>query len=87
MSAILQSAVDTEPSLRASNPCAKTRLPRLDGAEDEEEMVFLEREEWAWIYECLRDDAKDLAETIAKTGFRWGEATALCACRAAACGA
>lgn len=77
LSAIMQSAVDAEPSLRASNPCAKTRLPRLDGAEDEEEMVFLEREEWAWIYECLRDDAKDLGETIAETGFRWGEATAL----------
>ncbi|GGV80366.1 hypothetical protein GCM10015535_18290 [Streptomyces gelaticus] len=46
---ILQAAVDAEPSLRASNPCAKTRLPRLDGAEDEEEMVFLEREEWAWL--------------------------------------
>ncbi|MFG2671552.1 tyrosine-type recombinase/integrase [Streptomyces sp. NPDC048445] len=74
---ILQSAVDAEPSLRASNPCAKTRLPRLDGAEDEEEMVFLEREEWAWLYECLSDDAKDLGETIAETGFRWGEATAL----------
>ncbi|MEU9111207.1 hypothetical protein AB0D04_05235 [Streptomyces sp. NPDC048483] len=41
----MQSAVDAEPPLRASNPCAKTRLPRLDGAEDEEEMVFLEREE------------------------------------------
>ncbi|MCZ4125986.1 tyrosine-type recombinase/integrase [Streptomyces sp. H39-S7] len=74
---ILQAAVDAEPSLRASNPCAKTRLPRLDGAEDEEEMVFLEREEWAWLYECLSDDAKDLGEAIAETGFRWGEATAL----------
>ncbi|MEU3501460.1 site-specific integrase [Streptomyces hundungensis] len=77
LSAILQYAVDAEPSLRASNPCAKTRLPRLDGAEDEEEMVFLEREEWAWIHECLKDDAKELGETIAETGFRWGEATAL----------
>jgi integrase len=77
LSAIMQSAVDAETSLRASNPCAKTRLPRLDSTEDEEEIVFLEREEWAWIYECLRDDAKDLAETIAETGFRWGEATAL----------
>ncbi|MYT99967.1 MULTISPECIES: site-specific integrase [unclassified Streptomyces] len=74
---ILQSAVDAEPSLRASNPCAKTRLPRLDGAEDEEEMVFLEREEWAWIYECLSDDAKDLGEALAETGLRWGEVTAL----------
>ncbi|MFF8432807.1 tyrosine-type recombinase/integrase [Streptomyces bacillaris] len=75
--AIMQSAVDAEPPLRSSNPCAKTRLPRADGAEEEEEMVFLEREEWAWIYECLRDDAKDLAETLAETGLRWGEATAL----------
>lgn len=77
LSSILQAAVDAEPSLRASNPCAKTRLPRLDGAEDEEEMVFLEREEWAWLHECLAEDAKDLGETIAETGFRWGEATAL----------
>ncbi|SER92068.1 Integrase [Streptomyces sp. yr375] len=77
LSAIMQSAVDAETSLRATNPCAKTRLPRLDSTEDEEEMVFLEREEWAWIYECLRDDAKDLAETFAEIGFRWGEATAL----------
>ncbi|MBX9396516.1 tyrosine-type recombinase/integrase [Streptomyces sp. TRM72054] len=72
LSAIIQSAVDAETSLRASNPCAKTRLPRLDSTEDEEEIVFLEREEWAWIHECLRDDAKELGETIAETGFRWG---------------
>ncbi|MGW4883419.1 tyrosine-type recombinase/integrase [Streptomyces murinus] len=77
LSAIMQSAVDAETSLRASNPCAKTRLPRLDSAEDDEEIVFLEREEWAWIYECLAEDAKDLGETIAETGFRWGEVTAL----------
>lgn len=75
--AIFQAAVDAEPSLRATNPCDYTRLPREDGAEVEEEMVFLEREEWAWIYECLADDAKDLAETKAETGFRWGEVTAL----------
>ncbi|WP_232107812.1 MULTISPECIES: hypothetical protein [Streptomyces] len=72
LSAIMQSAVDPETSLRASDPCAKTRLPRLDSTEDEEEIVFLEREEWAWIHECLRDDAKELGETIAETGFRWG---------------
>lgn len=77
LSSILQAAVDAEPSLRAANPCAKTRLPRLDGAEDEEEMIFLEREEWAWLHECLAEDAKDLGEAIAETGCRWGEATAL----------
>ncbi|MFE4635488.1 tyrosine-type recombinase/integrase [Streptomyces sp. NPDC056773] len=74
---ILQAAVDAEPSLRASNPCAKTRLPRLDAGQDDETMVFLEREEFAWIHECLADDAKDLNETLGETGFRWGEATAL----------
>lgn len=77
LSAILQAAVDAEPSLRASNPCAHTRLPRLDGGEDEEEMVFLEREEYAWIYECMAEDAKDLTDAIAETGYRWGEVTAL----------
>jgi integrase len=75
--AILQAAVDSEPQLRATNPCSFTRLPRLDGEEVEEEMVFLEREEWAWIHDCLAEDAKELAETFAETGARWGEVTAL----------
>ncbi|MGW7292884.1 tyrosine-type recombinase/integrase [Streptomyces xiamenensis] len=77
LSAIMQSAVEAEPPLRASNPCVKTRLPRIDEAEDEEEITFLERDEWSWIYEFLPDDAKDLGETIAETGLRWGEAIAL----------
>ncbi|QNP71594.1 site-specific integrase [Streptomyces roseirectus] len=74
---ILQAAVDAEPQLRATNPCAFTRLPRLDGEQVEEEMVFLEREEYRWIHECMAEDAKDLADTLAETGARWGEATAL----------
>ncbi|MEU8887345.1 site-specific integrase [Streptomyces sp. NPDC048442] len=74
---IMQAAVDAEPPLRASNPCAKTSLPRADGAEEEEDIVFLEREEYAWIYEGLMEDAKELADAIAETGCRWGEATAL----------
>ncbi|MEX3100211.1 MULTISPECIES: hypothetical protein [unclassified Streptomyces] len=74
---ILQAAVDAEPQLRATNPCAFTRLPRLDGEQVEEEMVFLEREEYRWIYECMAEDAKDLADTLAETGVRWGEGTAL----------
>ncbi|WP_406459592.1 hypothetical protein [Streptomyces sp. NBC_01622] len=42
---IFQSAVEAQPQLRAANPCALTRLPRVDnGIEDE--MVFLEREEF-----------------------------------------
>lgn len=74
---ILQAAVDAEPRLRATNPCASTRLPRLDSDQVEEEMVFLEREEYGWIYACMADDAKDLADTLAETGGRWGEVTAL----------
>ncbi|MFD9909384.1 tyrosine-type recombinase/integrase [Streptomyces sp. NPDC059063] len=73
---ILQAAVIAEPPLRASNPCAYTRLPRQDD-EIEEEMTFLERDEWALIYACLAEDAKDLAEAFAETGGRWGEITAL----------
>ncbi|MEU6668033.1 hypothetical protein [Streptomyces sp. NPDC046727] len=71
--AVLQAAVDAEPQLRTTNPCSYTRLSRLDGEEVEEEMVFLEREEWAWVHECMAEDAKELAET----GGRWGEITAL----------
>jgi len=74
---ILQAAVDAEPQLRATNPCTFTRLPRLDGEQVEEEMVFLEREEYQWIHACMAEDAKDLAETFAETGARWGEVTAL----------
>lgn len=75
--AILQAAVDAEPPLRSSNPCDFTRLPRLDGEQVEEEMVFLEREEFAWVHRCLAEDARDLAEALAETGARWGEVTAL----------
>ncbi|MEU5547753.1 site-specific integrase [Streptomyces sioyaensis] len=75
--AILQAAVDAEQSLRATNPCAFTKLPRLDGDEIDEEMVFLEREEFAWIHECMAEDAQDLTEAFGETGGRWGEVTAL----------
>lgn len=75
--ALLQAAVDAEPPLRSSNPCDFTRLPRLDGEQVEEEMVFLEREEFAWVHRCLAEDARDLAEALAETGARWGEVTAL----------
>ncbi|MCM3266352.1 site-specific integrase [Streptomyces thermoviolaceus] len=75
--AILQAAVDAEPPLRSTNPCDFTRLPRLDGEQVEEEMVFLEREEFAWVHRCLAEDARDLAEALAETGARWGEVTAL----------
>lgn len=35
---VLQEAVTADPPLRASNPAARTRLPRLDDGEGAEEM-------------------------------------------------
>ncbi|MFE3600768.1 tyrosine-type recombinase/integrase [Streptomyces sp. NPDC059142] len=77
LSGICQSAVERNPPLRTKNPCAGTRLPRKDdGVEDE--MVFLERDEWALLRTHLVDqDARELADTLAETGARWGEITAL----------
>ncbi|MFC1403169.1 MULTISPECIES: site-specific integrase [Streptacidiphilus] len=74
---ILQAAVDAEPSLRETNPCANSSLPRPDADQTEDDTTFLEREEFGWIFECIAEDAKDLAEGFAETGARWGELTAL----------
>ncbi|SFK75309.1 tyrosine-type recombinase/integrase [Streptomyces pini] len=76
---IMQAAVDAEPQLRTTNPCKGTRLPRLDD-HIEEEMCFLEHEEYARIAAELRaidPAAADLADWLVGTGMRWGEATAL----------
>ncbi|MEU1115641.1 MULTISPECIES: site-specific integrase [unclassified Streptomyces] len=65
--------------MRETNPCKKTSLPRQDEATDEE-MVFLEHDEYARISFELRaidPDAADLADFLVGTGMRWGEATAL----------
>lgn len=78
MSSLMQAAVDAEPPLRATNPCAHTSLPRLDGDDVDEEMVFLEREEFAQILQCMDDqEARELSECFGETGGRWGEVTAL----------
>ncbi|MFF3497430.1 tyrosine-type recombinase/integrase [Streptomyces sp. NPDC002795] len=76
---IFQTAVESEPALRESNPCKKTGLPRQDEGTDEE-MVFLEHEEYARIsleLRALDPAAADLADFLVGTGMRWGEATAL----------
>ncbi len=74
---IFQAAVDTTPQLRTTNPCKRTRLPRIDDHVDEE-MTFLERDEYARIAKEIKDpDARDLADWLVGTGMRWGEATAL----------
>ncbi|MFC5720344.1 tyrosine-type recombinase/integrase [Streptomyces gamaensis] len=75
--AIFQAAVEAEPQLRTKNPCAKTKLPRVDN-EIEDEMVFLEREEYQRIRIEITDPvARDLADFLVSTGLRWGEATAV----------
>ncbi|MGW3570185.1 tyrosine-type recombinase/integrase [Streptomyces sp. NPDC000941] len=74
---IVQSAVERTPQLRTTNCCKNTRLPRLDDG-TEEEMCFLEHEEYQRIAQEIRDpDARDLADWLVATGMRWGEATAL----------
>lgn len=74
---IVQASVEAEPQLRTKNCCKGTRLPRTDDQVDEE-MVFLERDEYARIAAEITDPgARDLADWLVGTGMRWGEATAL----------
>ncbi|MER7815576.1 site-specific integrase [Streptomyces sp. NPDC096153] len=77
MFCIFQKAVESEPQLRTTNPCKKTSLPRVDD-HVEEEMCFLERNEYQRISAEIKDpDARDLADWLVGTGMRWGEAAAL----------
>ncbi|WP_335936670.1 tyrosine-type recombinase/integrase [Streptomyces sp. PTD5-9] len=74
---IVQAAVDATPQLRTTNCCKKTRLPRVDD-HVEEEMTFLERDEYQRIAVEITDPgARALADWLVSTGMRWGEATAL----------
>ncbi|MFF9043281.1 tyrosine-type recombinase/integrase [Streptomyces parvulus] len=76
---VFQAAVDAAVPLRADNPCSKTKLPRGDDG-IEEEMCFLEHDEYARISACMREldpAAADLADFLVGTGLRWGEASAL----------
>ncbi|MEU6342146.1 site-specific integrase [Streptomyces sp. NPDC046977] len=74
---VVQAAVEAEPQLRTKNCCKSTRLPRVDDHTDEE-MTFLEHDEYARIRLEIKDPAaRDLADWLVGTGMRWGEATAL----------
>jgi integrase len=77
---IFQAAVEADPPLRPSNPCAKTRLPRIDSG-TEDEMTFLERTEYQRIRAELAlicgGDGVDIADVLVGTGLRWGELSAL----------
>lgn len=75
--AVLQDAVDADLPLRAANPAAGTRLPRLDDGEDDEEMTFLTREEFAVLRACAQPDVRDMLTVFAGTGLRYAELAAL----------
>lgn len=67
-----------EKKIRATNPCAGTRLPESDDGDADVEMTFLEVEEYARLRECFTEqEAMDLADFLVGTGARYGEATAL----------
>lgn len=59
--------------LITSNPCDGTRLPKTE----RREMTHLTGDEFAVLLTYVRPDAQDLVATLAATGLRWGEATAL----------
>ncbi|MFI9200222.1 tyrosine-type recombinase/integrase [Streptomyces sp. NPDC053048] len=74
---VFQAAAEADPPLRATNPCKGTNLPRVDNEVDEE-MCFLEREEFEFIRDQIKDpDAVDMVDWLVSTGMRWGEASAL----------
>jgi integrase len=56
-----------------SNPCDGRRLPRTD----EQEMVFLTREQFAKLRDSFTEHWRPLVEFLVTSGCRWGEAVAL----------
>ncbi|WP_155343188.1 hypothetical protein [Acrocarpospora pleiomorpha] len=58
--AILRNAVETVPLIRTSNPAARTRLPRLDDGEGDEEMVFLTEQEFLLLRAGAKPDVRDM---------------------------
>ena len=71
LSAMFQSAVDDE--LITRNPCAKSRLPESEGVE----MVALSPNEFTMLLVYIPMKYQPLVQTLANTGMRWGEVTAL----------
>lgn len=74
---ILQDAVEADPPVRTSNPAARTRLPRLDDGEGDEEMVFLTEAEFDLLRECAHPDVRDMLTVFVGTGLRYSELAAL----------
>lgn len=73
MSAALSSAV--RDGLATDNPCRGMRLPRT--SHRRQEMVFLDREEFARLWSLVHDRYRPLVLLLVGTGMRFGEATAL----------
>lgn len=73
LSAVLEEAV--EQGLLPKNPSKGMRLPR--GAHDKVEPTFLTRAEFEQLHAATKAAYRPLVLTLAGTGLRWGEATAL----------
>lgn len=72
---ILRAAVRRK--LRSTNPCDETELPETNTGAEEDEMVFLTREEFHVLNEFLAPDVRDMVIIAVNTGLRFGELTAL----------
>lgn len=62
-----------ERGLIKANPCDHTKLPRWH----REEMVFLEPDEYAIVWEAMPEYWRPLVDFLVTSGARWSEATAL----------
>ncbi|GAA4943117.1 hypothetical protein GCM10023224_27210 [Streptomonospora halophila] len=74
---ICQAATQEDPPIRAANPAARIRLPRLDDGEGDDDMCFLTRAEFQILREAAHPDVRDMLEVFALTGLRYSELTAL----------
>lgn len=75
LSSILKTAVRRK--LRSTNPCDETELPDINTGAEEDEMVFLTREEFHVLNEFMSADVRDMVAVAVNTGLRFGELTAL----------
>lgn len=73
---LLEYAVRAEKPLRRTNPCARTDLPSLDDATDEE-MVYLTQDDFALLHDAGGPIGRDVSQLAVATGMRFGEFTAL----------
>lgn len=73
LSAVMATAIDT--GTRTDNPCKGIRLPQRDRRGNRD--MFLEPEEYQLLLAQFPDRWKAVVELLARTGMRWGEATAL----------